>query len=293
MGSGSTANTVQTFWYGGPLSAWEMACLASFAPFGHDLHVYSYDRTLVLPPGAMWRDAGEILPESEVFFYRDGFGRGSVSAFANLFRYALLRDRGGWWVDTDVLCLGRLPASGEGAVVGMESPGRVNSAVIYAPPRHPLPTIAAREALALGKDVRWGNAGPHLMTRLCLGEAAVDGVSVLPATTFYPIHWRDVVPMLMLPSRAREAEAACRNASALHLYNEIFRRRGITKQKLPPEGSWLRSLFERHHASGTHMAAHTALDVRRATLSYYARRAREKLSERLATLAPTAARARP
>jgi hypothetical protein len=42
-----------------------------------------------------------------VFFYGDraGIGRGSVSAFSNLFRYYLLHQMGGWWVDADVVCL--------------------------------------------------------------------------------------------------------------------------------------------------------------------------------------------
>ena len=30
---------------------------------------------------------------------------GSLAAFSNLFRYKLLLERGGWWVDTDVICL--------------------------------------------------------------------------------------------------------------------------------------------------------------------------------------------
>lgn len=36
-----------------------------------------------------------------------GIRQGSYSAFSNQFRYTLLYDKGGWWVDTDVVCLRR------------------------------------------------------------------------------------------------------------------------------------------------------------------------------------------
>src|SRR5206468_3047474 len=32
-------------------------------------------------------------------------GKGSLAAFSDLFRYRLLLDQGGWWVDADVFCL--------------------------------------------------------------------------------------------------------------------------------------------------------------------------------------------
>ncbi len=51
------------------------------------------------------QDARQILPASKVFRNQRGEGKGSLAAFSDLFRYKLLMDRGGWWVDTDIFCL--------------------------------------------------------------------------------------------------------------------------------------------------------------------------------------------
>ena len=54
-------------------------------------------------------DANDIIPNERVFRYRFsnqfGHGKGSVSGFSDIFRYKLLYDHGGWWVDMDVTCL--------------------------------------------------------------------------------------------------------------------------------------------------------------------------------------------
>src|SRR5262249_54280435 len=44
--------------------------------------------------------------QDKVFVYQaEGFGKGSPSAFSNYFRYKLLAEKGGWWIDTDVVRL--------------------------------------------------------------------------------------------------------------------------------------------------------------------------------------------
>ena len=54
-------------------------------------------------------DANEIIPEKDVFRYKNsnqfGHGKGSVAGFSDIFRYKLLFEKGGWWVDMDVTCL--------------------------------------------------------------------------------------------------------------------------------------------------------------------------------------------
>jgi mannosyltransferase OCH1-like enzyme len=50
----------------------------------------------------MVRDASEILPAARIFKYRE---YDTYAGFANFFRYKLLLERGGWWVDLDVVCL--------------------------------------------------------------------------------------------------------------------------------------------------------------------------------------------
>ena len=95
----------QSFWAGPSLSPYEHLCLTSFIDRGHAFDLYTFDANLAVPAGVQLRDAATILDQSEYFVYENGPGRGSPSAFANLFRYKLLQDKGGWWVDTDVICL--------------------------------------------------------------------------------------------------------------------------------------------------------------------------------------------
>jgi hypothetical protein len=51
------------------------------------------------------RDAADILPRDSIFCLSARLRKGSYSAFSNVFRYQLVLDRGGWWVDTDLVCL--------------------------------------------------------------------------------------------------------------------------------------------------------------------------------------------
>lgn len=64
-----------------------------------------------LPDGVLWKDANEIIPVQQVYSrkFADpqyGVGLNSFgSPFSDLFRYKLLYEKGGWWVDMDVTCL--------------------------------------------------------------------------------------------------------------------------------------------------------------------------------------------
>jgi hypothetical protein len=117
---GDDGAIVQSFWHGAPLSPYERLSIKSFLDCGHRYRLFAYRPDLIVPEGCEIADAAEILPEDRVFFYKRGAGAGSVAAFANLFRYKLLFERGGWRVDTDVVCqTRRLPA----ARYGFGTPG--------------------------------------------------------------------------------------------------------------------------------------------------------------------------
>src|SRR2546430_12396904 len=92
-------------WIGERLSNLERLSIASFVANGNAVHLYTYGDVDRVPPGVVRCDANEILPESAVFTYVGGFGKGSPSAFANGFRYKLLLERGGMYSDTDIVCL--------------------------------------------------------------------------------------------------------------------------------------------------------------------------------------------
>ena len=97
-----TLDVIQGLWIGDHLSTMEQLSIASFLDHGHEYHLYVYQPVSNVPTGTSVKDAYEILPESMIFQYRK---HPSYAGFANFFRYKLLLDVGGWWVDTDTVCL--------------------------------------------------------------------------------------------------------------------------------------------------------------------------------------------
>jgi hypothetical protein len=101
---------INSLWIGKHLSLIELLTIQSFLSNGHRFKLYVYEDLLTpLPEGCELADANEILPESAIFRYKNksqyGQGKGSVSGFSDIFRYKMLFDKGGWWVDMDVTCL--------------------------------------------------------------------------------------------------------------------------------------------------------------------------------------------
>src|SRR6266850_2985168 len=93
---------IQGLWIGPELSVMEQLSIASFMRNGHEYHLYIYDEPKNVPVGTVIKDANEILPASSVFQYKQ---YPSYSGFSNFFRYKLLLERGGWWIDADTICL--------------------------------------------------------------------------------------------------------------------------------------------------------------------------------------------
>src|SRR5450432_1287140 len=93
---------IQGLWIGSRLSSMEELSVRSFIAHGHDYHLYTYNPIENAPAGAFLRDANDIIPASKIFKYRD---YDSYSGFSNHFRYKLLSGKGGWWADTDLICL--------------------------------------------------------------------------------------------------------------------------------------------------------------------------------------------
>jgi hypothetical protein len=103
-------STINALWIGTQLSALELLTIQSFLSHGHRfvLWIY-YDMETKIPSDVQLKDANEIIPANKIFRYKYkdqfGHGKGSLAGFSDIFRYKLLYERGGWWVDMDVTCL--------------------------------------------------------------------------------------------------------------------------------------------------------------------------------------------
>jgi hypothetical protein len=223
------------------LSPYECMCLKSFVEHGHSVLLYTYEK-IDVPVGVTLLDASEIFEKREVFLYTDRASAGSPSAFSNLFRYELLHRYGEWWCDTDVICASdKMPD--QDLVFAFEDPDRINGAVLKIVQGHELAQQLQLEAKMLGKNIRWGQAGPVLITRL----VSLNKLERFAVATelIYPIHWSRALDFL-LPDRADEVSAKVRGSILVHLWNESFRTAPIIKDVAPPVDSFLHEQFRRY-----------------------------------------------
>lgn len=238
--------TFQSFWAGETLTPYERLCLRSFIDHGHAFDLYTFESGLEVPAGVNVRDAREVLPRDGFFVYRDGPGKGSPAAFANLFRYKLLADNGGWWVDTDVVCLADdIPHYGE--FFAAEDDTLINIAAMRFAPTHPLMLRCFAEATRMGRGVRWGEAGPFLFTRLVNELGYRD--RTLATELCYPLHHYRTTDILR-PSRCADLIACTKSSLFVHLYNANLVLRGVQKHRAPPPGSMLHRWLQQHPVDG-------------------------------------------
>jgi hypothetical protein len=219
--------TLNTLWVGPKPSRLVQRCINSLPNSGMDVVLYTYTPAALQPlfPTITVRDASTVLPQSHVFTYNVGPGKGSYAAFANLFRYVLLADAGGWWVDTDVYWL--RPYTNTAPYVLVAEPGKtklLHNGILCVPPKSALMATMVERAVATDtRKMAWGTTGSRLLTRTInecyqpLQEYVVD------AATFCPIHWADVCDRAQYPARI----ALAPHTVAVHLFNEMWRRNGL------------------------------------------------------------------
>jgi hypothetical protein len=239
---------VHSFHTGRPLNLWEKCCLSSFVDHGHDTVLFSYDE-LEVPPGVRLLPAQEIVSEREraSFF---AVAPNQFGQFSDLFRYELLRRAGGWWVDTDVLCLSPVLPDEE-VVIGRKKPVkglgpfRINGAVMRFPAGHPLLEEASqfvRSNLHLLTSSSRSVMGPVLLTRL----VPQYGIQPRKRSFFDPVRIWD----LLDPTKRNDVELAVSASCMIHLYQQIFKVANLSRDVLPPKDSFLADAFTKHGGAG-------------------------------------------
>lgn len=233
---GDARQPVRCFWHGPQLSAYQLLCLESFRCSGYKIELYSYDPSLRVPDWVILSNANAVLPAEKVMAYQSGFGRGSPSLHSNLFRYALLHAKGGWWTDLDILLLNPPLPTSEFFFVGSGYADEIFTGILKFPRGHPLLAEAVERCLSIGEAAYWGQTGAELLTSL----AAKHKVSSRKQETHQalPIQWFDL-PDLFDPGKLEYVRHRCSTALCLHLFNEAWRGSGIPMQMGPPIGSFL------------------------------------------------------
>ena len=216
-------NVIQGLWIGPELSPMEQLSISSFLQNGHEYHLYVYDAVQNVPARVVINDANEILPASRIFQYKH---QASYAGFANFFRYKLLLERGGWWVDTDVVGLKPFDFADEYVFASENDVIReaISSGIIKAPAGSEVMAYAWQVGDAKDpQQLKWGETGPRLMT---------DAVSRFrleryrkPCHYFSPVNYMDWRSVLVPDAQGLIHE----NSYAIHLWNEMWRAAGQDK----------------------------------------------------------------
>jgi hypothetical protein len=223
--------TVQSFWFGSVLPEMQQLGIKSFLRLGYQYDLYAYSPVEGVPAGATLCDAAAILPRDRLFCYQSGFGRGSYAAFSNLFRYRLIFERGGWWVDTDVVALKEFD-SGESTILATEYETdwsiQCSTAAFKAPAgslflKYCEDAIGERDLAML----QWGEIGPMLF------DAAVTRFGLTnfrkPPVVFSPISYFEFRDIIRPGFDMSRLEGAC----AVHLWNQMWRHEHIDPADAP------------------------------------------------------------
>ena len=228
--------TVNMFWHDGPLPPFAWACMQSFIDHGHAIRLFTYHR-IEAPRGVINADAGTVVGFDQVGRYR------SVTAFSDIFRYELLLKDGGWWIDTDVVCLtDRLPETTH--AWAEEEPGVINGAILKFPKGDPVVAQLATKVRELAdRVVPWGATGPHLASQIL--RSCHPAQRAGSTSTFYPLHWLEA-PRLLLPEHAADIVCQIEGASFVHLWAGAFKDVGVDLNHQPPRGSFIHGLLKAH-----------------------------------------------
>lgn len=226
---------IQSLWIGGELSPMEQVSIASFLAHGHEYHLYSYGEVGNLPEGTVLKSAEEILPKTAIFQYRQ---HPSYAGFSNFFRYRLLLRKGGWWVDTDVVCVGPFAFDAPYVFAAERIQGGevAASAVIKAPAGSEIMAFNWHTCLSFVDpgSAAWGQFGPKLMAR-AISKFGL-GAHLQAAEVFCPLAY-DGWEALLSPVAPGFGE----QTRAIHLWNEMWRRGGRDKSAAHDPGC----LYER------------------------------------------------
>ena len=214
---------VNAFW-DGELSLLEKLCITSFVRHGVGYNLYVYDEPANLPSGVTLKDAEAILPRDKVFRYTAGdFNLGSIAGFTNLFRYTVIQQRGGWWIDTDVCLLKPFDFAGE-EVYFQEASQHDAFYVATSCFKAPSQSVVMHDCLRrfAEKDVTrvvHGETGPRLLTDSIVALGKQD--CVLHSNEIMPVPWWDWRRLFYDETLSLEG------CHAVHFWNAMIRAEGL------------------------------------------------------------------
>jgi hypothetical protein len=257
---------IQMLWVRGDLSRMELLSLRSFLAQGHPVHLYTYTEPSNVPEGVVVKDAAAVVsPELAPSANKVPFGKGSMGAFSDYFRYQLLYQRGGWWCDMDVVAIKSWTGFPEFVAASTHELGYGRIANGYALRANPGDQVLGRCLDAL-KDKKLSeldisDTGPLLLNEV-LGPEGVRRHCQQPEV-FGPVPWNAgwqlLRPLLKrftieeLKQRIRRPHLSMRftkNTVAVHLWNETWRAAGWSKAERHDPTCLYEKLHRKYNSEG-------------------------------------------
>ena len=227
---------IQSLWVGSRLSTLERMCIESYLEQGHPFFLYSYDQVGNVPDKVHMRPADEIVPREKIFQFQN------LANFSDYFRYKMLLEYGGYWVDLDNFCLKPYDFQTP-YVFSSQRPGpksqdsEINAGVIKVPARSEIMQFCVSQVeLTDTTKNAWPQIGPGLLLdayhRFHL-EAYLQ-----PYHVFCPLDYFSA-PTNIVGSHTGDIQFP-KATYSVHLWNEEFRRAHADKDAEYPG-----SLYER------------------------------------------------
>ena len=236
------ANIANFFW-GGEISSYELSNFLSFKNFGFSVNIWSYE-ALDLPEGLNLKKAETILGEDKLNMFTQNFQKSNMSSFSNLFRYELLLKEGGWWFDSDCICLKHVDefkklSYNQKFVLGLENENLIGSSVMYINDQNITNLLLDETYKRIANNeykFYWGEIGPYLITDVFLKNDLFQ--YTFDRKLFFQIEPENF-HNLFLPSYKDSINTSLGESFVCHTWNEMFRKYNISKFKLPPKKSYI------------------------------------------------------
>ena len=238
------APIIQSLWIGEELSTMERLSIISFLKNGHPFHLYAYKNIKGVPDKVIVKDANRIIPGEKIFKYRD---HDSYAGFANLFRYKLLLEKGGFWVDTDMVCIKPFQFTADYVFASeifvsteKKTMKQVTNCTIKVPAGSKIMGYCYEQSLAKKpEELTWGETGPKLLSKAVFQQFKLAS-HVFSPTTFCPIpylFWKFFIDDNITPGETDKIKKLTNDSYAIHLYNDMWRRNNINKNDSFAPGS--------------------------------------------------------
>lgn len=268
--------TFNGFWHGPPLGLLRSACLNSFIANGHNFRLYTYQNYDGIPDGVELKDANSIIKEEDILWYPNPSSRTKkdLGPFSDIFRFKLLNEQGGWWSDTDAICLSSNISDVQEAWC-QENPkwlaNSIGTSQLCLEKGGKLSAELYRRAQEISKAPleKRESLGPILL-RQTIVDLGLELDNNADASRFYPYTWYEMFK-LWLPEYCQEVISRTSNSLFLPIYQSMPTYAGLDLLHLPPKGSYLYEFLNankgKHSLQG--LEIYDAKHVRNAFRKYF------------------------